>query len=85
MASIIGYRGDGLTSATGTDPQTILVGDDSCVVDVNANQTNPNTYTTGGVRNYRSNYCLEWLRDGRHALYKNLLGHHWREQGPHHV
>jgi len=52
VTSIIGFRGDGLTSATGTDPQTILVGDDPGVVDVNANQTNPNTFATGGVAEF---------------------------------
>ena len=47
-----GFRGDGLTSATGTNPQTILAADDPGVPDVNANQTNPNTFTTGGVTEF---------------------------------
>ncbi|MFL7870900.1 MAG: sortase, partial [Anaerolineales bacterium] len=50
--SIVGYRGDGLTGGTGTDPQTILAGDDPGVVDVNANQSNPNTFATGGVAEF---------------------------------
>ena len=50
--SIIGYRGDGLTGGTGTDPQTILAGDDPGVMDVNANQTNPSTFATGGVAEF---------------------------------
>ena len=50
VASIVGYRGDSLTGSTGTDPQTIA--GTSTVVDVNANQTNPNTFTTGGVTEF---------------------------------
>ncbi len=34
------------------DPQTVLQDDSPGVVDVNANQTNPNTYTTGGVAEF---------------------------------
>jgi hypothetical protein len=52
VLGIMGYRGDNLTSATGTDPQTILQPDDPGVVDVNANQTNPNTFITGGVTEF---------------------------------
>jgi predicted extracellular nuclease len=52
VLGIMGYRGDDLTSTTGTDPQTILQPDDPGVVDVNANQTNPNTFTTGGVTEF---------------------------------
>lgn len=52
VPGIVGYRGDGLTSSTGTDPQTLLSDDSPGVVDVNANQTNPNTYTTGGVTEF---------------------------------
>jgi len=50
VPGIIGHRGDGLTAGTGVDPQTVLV--DDIVVDVNANQTNPNTFTTGGVAEF---------------------------------
>jgi len=58
VAGIIGYRGDGLTVSSGVDPQTIVLpgidGTDSPagVVDVNANQANPNTFTTGGVAEF---------------------------------
>ncbi len=52
VPGIVGFRGDGLTPYTGVDPQTILVPDDPGVEDVNANQTNPNTYTTGGVTEF---------------------------------
>lgn len=51
VPGIIGYRGDDLTGATGTDPQTILA-PGSMVIDVNANQTAPNTYTAGGVAEF---------------------------------
>ncbi len=51
VASIVGFRGDGLTSTTGTDPRNIT-GSGTPVIDVNANQTNPNTNTTGGVTEF---------------------------------
>lgn len=47
---IIGYRGDFLGGGSGVDPQTVL--GDSTVVDVNANQLNPNAFTTGGVAEF---------------------------------
>lgn len=50
VPSIVGFRGDGLTSGTGTDPRTIT--GTSTVIDVNANMTNPNTFTTGGVSEF---------------------------------
>ncbi|MEZ5439931.1 MAG: Calx-beta domain-containing protein [Lysobacterales bacterium] len=49
VPSIQGYRGDNLTGSTGTDPQTLLAADDPGVVDVVANQGNPDTVTAGGV------------------------------------
>ena len=52
VSSIQGFRGDGLAAATGVDPSTILAADDPGVIDVNANQTNPNTFTTGGVTEF---------------------------------
>ncbi|KAF0204040.1 MAG: peptidase domain-containing [Bacteroidetes bacterium] len=51
VPSIIGYRGDDLTTATGVDPQTVLL-QGGLAIDVNANQTNPDTYTTGGVTEF---------------------------------
>jgi DNA/RNA endonuclease G (NUC1) len=51
VPGIAGYRGDGLASATGVDPQTI-VADGSAVIDVNANQASPNTFATGGVTEF---------------------------------
>ncbi|MCX6873772.1 MAG: hypothetical protein NTW21_08185, partial [Verrucomicrobia bacterium] len=50
VPGIVGYRGDDLTAVTGTDPRTVTA--ESMVVDVNANQTAPNTLTTGGVTEF---------------------------------
>jgi hypothetical protein len=47
---IIGYRGDDLTTATGTDARTITT--TSSVIDVIANQTAPNTLASGGVAEF---------------------------------
>lgn len=52
VPGIEGFRGDGLTGGTGVDPQTVLAADDPGVLDVNANQANPNTFTTGGVTEF---------------------------------
>lgn len=51
VASVIGYRGDDITAATGVDPQTLL-GEGTITIDVNANQTTPNTFVTGGVTEF---------------------------------
>lgn len=58
VPSIVGYRGDNLAGATGVDPQTVLApgiaptDTPAGVVDVNANQTNPAGFTTGGVAEF---------------------------------
>lgn len=52
VPGVIGYRGDDLTTATGTDPRTILANGSGTPVDVNANQTNPDTFATGGVAEF---------------------------------
>ena len=52
VPGITGYRGDGLTAATAVDPQTVLADGSATPQDVNANQTNPNTFTTGGVAEF---------------------------------
>lgn len=49
VPGIIGYRGDDLTTATGTDPQTILTDGSGTPVDITANQINPDTYSSGGI------------------------------------
>ncbi len=51
VAGVIGFRGDGLSSANDVDPQTVL-GEGTPVIDVNANQTDPDTFTTGGVTEF---------------------------------
>lgn len=51
VLSIQGFRGDGLAVGTGADPQTVLT-EGTPVIDVNANQTNPNTFGTGGVTEF---------------------------------
>ena len=52
VPSIEGYRGDALNSSTNTDPQTITASDFGGVVDVNANQSNPDGFSTGGVSEF---------------------------------
>ena len=49
---VIGYRGDALVGSAGADPQTITADGSGTPVDVNANQPNPNTFTTGGVSEF---------------------------------
>lgn len=53
VPGIEGFRGDNLTPGTGTDPQTLLAADDPGVLDVNANQTDPNVFNTGGVTEFQ--------------------------------
>jgi hypothetical protein len=52
VPGIIGYRGDGLTGGTAVDPQTVTADGSGTPVNVLANQTNPNTNTTGGVAEF---------------------------------
>ncbi len=52
VPGIVGYRGDALTAATGTDPQTILVDGSSTPIDVNPNNPDPNGFSTGGVTEF---------------------------------
>lgn len=52
VPGINGYRGDGLTSATGTDPQTIVADGAATPLNVWANQTNPDTFLSGGVAEF---------------------------------
>lgn len=49
VPSIIGYRGDGLTGATGTDPQTIVADGSTTPTSVTANNTDPSAATSGSV------------------------------------
>lgn len=50
VPGIIGYRGDGLTG--GTNPQTVLADGSGTPVDVNANESNPDTFDTGGLAEF---------------------------------
>ena len=55
VPSITGYLGDDTaTTATPRDPQLTLAGTLSGTIDVIANQTNPNTLTSGGVAEFHS-------------------------------
>lgn len=51
VPGIQGFRGDGITGGTGTDPQTLLAADDPGVINVLANQTS-GTITNGGVSEF---------------------------------
>lgn len=53
IPSLIGYRGDGLTSVIGSDPQTVLLDGSGTPVDAIANQTNPDTLITGGIAEFQ--------------------------------
>jgi DNA/RNA endonuclease G (NUC1) len=52
VPGIIGYRGDDLTTSTGTDPRNILADGTTTPVNVLANQLNPSTLATGGVAEF---------------------------------
>src|SRR5262245_34801999 len=52
VPGIIGYRGDDLTTATGTNPQTIVADGSGTPVNVEANETNPKVFATGGVAEF---------------------------------
>jgi hypothetical protein len=54
VPSIQGFLGQSLTGSTGTDPQTILLGEspDPLDLDVIANQANPNTLSNGGIAEF---------------------------------
>lgn len=50
VPSILGYRGDDIITTTGVNPQTVLAFQGTtAVLNVIANQTNPNTNNTGGI------------------------------------
>ncbi|MBD2502393.1 DUF4347 domain-containing protein [Anabaena azotica] len=53
VPSIRGYRGDNLVNPTfSIDPQTVLLDGSTTPIDVNANQTDPSTYTNAGVAEF---------------------------------
>jgi VCBS repeat-containing protein len=51
VASIVGYRGDDIVGSPGANAQ-LATGDGTVTIDVNANLTTPNTFTTGGVAEF---------------------------------
>ena len=54
VASIQGFLGQDITTATGIDPQTLLTGASAIALDLDviANQSNPNTLSNGGVAEF---------------------------------
>ena len=52
VPGIEGFRGDGITGGTGVDPQTLLASDTPGVINVEANETNPSVFATGGVAEF---------------------------------
>ncbi len=52
VPGIIGYRGDDLVTGVDTDLRTILADGSATPVDVNANRSDPDTYSTGGVAEF---------------------------------
>ena len=53
VPGVIGYRGDDLVMFSGADPRTITAADDPGVIDVNANETDPNTFGAGGLTEFQ--------------------------------
>jgi uncharacterized protein len=51
VGSIEGYRGDNLTTTTNVDPQTV-VAPGTEVLDVNADETDPNVFNSGGLAEF---------------------------------
>lgn len=52
VASLVGYRGDGLVASAGANPQGILADGSGTPVDVIANQSNPAALASGGVAEF---------------------------------
>ena len=50
--AINAYRGDGLVTTQGVDPQTVLADGETTPLSVIANQSNPNTLIPGGVAEF---------------------------------
>ncbi|MBD2680828.1 MULTISPECIES: DUF4347 domain-containing protein [Nostoc] len=73
LPNIRGFRGDGLVSSTGTNPQTLLVDGSATPVDVNANQTNPNTYTNSGITEFALSNPTIALRGSSTATAPHLV------------
>jgi predicted extracellular nuclease len=54
VPGIVGYRGDGLTGTAlpGLDPGAVVTDGSGTPQDVNADELNPNTFTTGGIAEF---------------------------------
>ncbi len=53
VPGFVGYRGDDILTATfGVDPQTVLADGSATPVDVNADETDPTTFNTGGLSEF---------------------------------
>ena len=52
VPSIIGYGGNDITASTGVNPQTLL-GEGTITINVQANQSNPNTNSSGGFAEFQ--------------------------------
>ncbi len=75
VPGVIGYRGDDLTVATGTDPRTILADGSATPVDVNSNQLNPDTFATGGVTEFEIANAVVALQGSGTADAPHLVFH----------
>ncbi len=73
LPNIRGFRGDGLVSSTGINPQTVLADGSATPVDVNANQSNPNTYTNSGITEFALSNPTIALRGSSTATAPNLV------------
>ncbi|MBC1238437.1 DUF4347 domain-containing protein [Nostoc sp. 2RC] len=73
LPNIRGFRGDGLVSTTGINPQTVLADGSATPIDVNANQTNPSTYTNSGITEFTFNNPTIALRGSSTATAPHLV------------
>ncbi|MEH1942283.1 MAG: DUF4347 domain-containing protein [Nostoc sp.] len=73
LPNIRGFRGDGLVTSTGVNPQTVLADASATPVDVNANQTNPSTYTNSGITEFALSNPTVALRGSSTATAPNLV------------
>ncbi|MBN3924983.1 DUF4347 domain-containing protein [Nostoc sp. NMS4] len=73
LPSIRGFRGDGLVSSMGANPQTVLADGSATPIDVNANQSNPNTYTNGGITEFALSNPTVALRGSSTATAPHLV------------
>ncbi len=73
LPSIRGFRGDALVSSIGTNPQTVLADGSATPVDVNANQSNPSTYTNSGITEFALSNPTIALRGSSTATAPNLV------------